>query len=331
MIKPELTVIVHSILEQNYLSSEPGKTLVPLQGGEWSAAYRFNFDGSSFVIRISHTAENFHRDTIASRWSSPNLPIPQIIKINKYQDHYYAISPFYSGEAFEKLSAADMEQTVPDFLLMMTAMQSVNLDSFDGYGTILPTGKGAFQSWVEALLDVNSDRPDNLIHGWKQKLAEIPEAYDKYGRFYEQLIKLVQYCPERKHLIHSDLLYRNLLVHNHKISAVIDWGSVMVGDPVYDIAIFDFFEPWYPAFTQINLIQRLRQSFLEQFPDNRRNFEERMAACQIHLTLVNIAYCVCSDGKHDYNDHTNRLNDVLMKAGNGKMMEDIKPLKPPKL
>jgi len=32
MLKPELTVIVQSILEQNYQSNEPAKTLTPLNG-----------------------------------------------------------------------------------------------------------------------------------------------------------------------------------------------------------------------------------------------------------------------------------------------------------
>jgi len=67
MIKPELTTIVKSILEQNYLSDEPGKTLMPLKGGEWSVAYKFVLDGINFVIRLSHTPENFYRDRVSSQ------------------------------------------------------------------------------------------------------------------------------------------------------------------------------------------------------------------------------------------------------------------------
>jgi len=314
MLNPELTPIAQFILEQNYQSDEPIKTLIPLKGGEWSAAYKFRLDGQNFVIRLSHTPENFYRDKISAQWSSFNLPIPRIIKIDRYQDQYYAISPFFYGEALEKLSAADLEQTIPDFLSMMTALQSISLDSVAGFGSLTPAGQGAFHSWSEALLDVNNDRPDSLTHGWKKTLAETPEAQHKFDQFYGQLTKLVPYCPEQKRLIHSDLLYQNLLVHNHQISAVIDWGCAMVGDPVYDLGIFAFFEPWYPAFTQVNLIQKMQQSYLDQSPDNRQNFEQRMLACQIHLTLGNIAYCVFSKGKHDFHEHINRLEEVLRKA-----------------
>ena len=197
---------------------------------------------------------------------------------------------------------------------MMTALQSVNLNSIDGFGTLTQAGKGAFNSWAEALLDVNNDHPDSLTHGWKEILAKIPEVQQKCDNFYEQLTKLVQYCPEQKNLIHSDLLYQNLLVHKHKISAVLDWGCAMVGDPLYDIAIFDFFEPWFPVFTQLNLIQQMKQSYLDLSPENHQNWERRMIAYQIHLTLGNIAYCVLSDGKFDFYEHINRLEEVFEKS-----------------
>ena len=311
MLKPELTAVTQLILAKNYQSIEPINTLFPLKGGEWSAAYKFSLDGHCFVIRLSHTPENFYRDKISYQWSSPNLPIPQIIKIDRYQDHYYAISPFFVGEALEKLSAADLEKTIPSFLSMMTALQSISLDSVVGFGSLTPAGRGAFDSWAEALLDVNNDHLDSLTHGWRKALAEIPGAQHKFDQFYEQLTKLVQFCPRQKHLIHSDLLYHNLLVDNNQISAVVDWGCAMIGDSMYDLALFSFFEPWFPTFAQVNLIERMKQSYLDQSPENHQNFAQRMAAYQTHLTLCNIAYCAFSKRKNDLNDHISRLEEVL--------------------
>jgi len=312
MLNPELTAVAESILRQNYPSAGPIRTLTPLQGGEWSAAYRFCAEGRSFVIRLSHTPENFHRDGIAARWASPELPVPQIIRIGRYRDQYYAISQFFSGEPFEKLSVPALEQTLDSFLSMMTALQSIRLDSAEGFGALTPEGRGAAGSWREALLAVNSDRLDSLTHGWKKALAKIPAIERKYGRFYERLTELAPFCPEQKRLIHSDLLCQNLLADKHRISAVLDWGCAMIGDPAYDIAIFSFFEPWYPAFSRVNLIHKMRQSYLALSPDNHINFERRMAAYQIHLALGNIAYCIFSGGKHDYREHIDRLEEVIM-------------------
>jgi hygromycin-B 4-O-kinase len=197
---------------------------------------------------------------------------------------------------------------------MMTALQSVRLDSVEGFGSLTPTGRGAYNKWSEALLDVNNDHQDNLTYGWRKALTEIPEAQHEFDHFYNYLTELIPFCPETKRLIHSDLLYQNLLVDNHRISAVIDWGCAMIGDPVYDLAIFAFFEPWYPAFTQVNLVQKMQQSYLEQSPDNHNNFTQRMIAYQIHLTLGNIAYCAYSGRVNDIHDHINRLREVLGKT-----------------
>ncbi|MCL2742207.1 MAG: phosphotransferase, partial [Oscillospiraceae bacterium] len=172
-------------------------------------------------------------------------------------------------------------------------------------------GEGQFRSWSEALLDVSDDRPDKLTNGWMNILLRMPEVKYEYDGFYERLKGLVKYCPEQKRLIHSDLLYQNLLVDDGNVSAVLDWGCAMVGDPAYDLAIFVFFEPWYPAFSVVGLIGEMRRSFLGQSLVNGRNLRQRIAAYQIHLTLANVAYCLCSSGKHDHNVHIKRMGDIL--------------------
>ena len=44
--------------------------------------------------------------------------------------------------------------------------------------------------------------------------------------------------PEKMVLVHGDLHSGNMVVHNGKISAVIDWGDITAGDPAVDMAIF---------------------------------------------------------------------------------------------
>ena len=313
MLKPELTVIAQQILNQEYQSDEPIITICPLKGGEWSAAYRYSHDGNSFVIRLSHTPENFYRDNIAARLASPNLPIPQIYVIDRHEDYYYAISTFYPGEAIESLPTADLEKTVPEFLSMMTALRSIDLGSVTGYGALTSAGQGAYQSWHEFLLDIINDRPDSLTCGWSKALSEIPLAQSRFEQIFRQLKELVQFCPEQKHLIHSDLIYQNLLVYNHRISAVLDWGCAMIGDPVYDIACFALYEPWFPAFSQVDIIPKMKQSYLSQSSENQKNFTQRILAYQTHLALGNIAYCAFSKRDKDFHDNINRIEKVLEK------------------
>ena len=311
MIRPELTIIAKTILENDYQSNEPVDTLTPIQGGEWSAAYRFNYNGQDYIIRLSHTQDNFCRDKVASQWSSPDLPIPPIIRVDHCHGQYYAISPYFPGVALESLPPAKLEQTIPSLLSMLSALQSVDLSNTVGFGTLTSEGNGAFQSWSDALLDVSNDRPDSLTYGWKAALAEFPQWQYKFERFYEELTNQIRYCPEHRTLIHSDLLYQNLLVNNCKISGVLDWGCAMVGDPLYDYAMFAFFEPWFPSFSQAGLVQKVEQMCILKSKDNCENFRQRVVACQIHVTLGNIAYCAFSKRHKDLQDHICRLDDVL--------------------
>jgi len=311
MIKPELTTTVELILNQNYKGDEPIKTLIPLKGGEWSAAYKFDFNGQSFIIRLSHTDENFCRDKVAAAWSSPDLPIPQILKLEQYKEQYYAISSFFPGEAFEEISIADLEKTIPSFLSMMRALQTTQLGSVKGFGSLTSDGNGRFNSWAEALLAVGDDSPGSLVYGWKKALSEFPDAQYKFEQFYEQLGKLVVFCPEEKGVVHSDLIHQNLLVHNHKISALIDWGCAKIGDPVHDLALIAYFEPWFPAFTAVNLVRRMQEAYLELSPKNHKNFDKRMMAYQIHWALDNMAYCAYRGRRKEIYEHINRMEEIL--------------------
>jgi hygromycin-B 4-O-kinase len=47
---------------------------------------------------------------------------------------------------------------------------------------------------------------------------------------------LVEDCPEERGLVHGDFGSNNVLAHEGRISAVVDWDCAMVGDPLYDVA-----------------------------------------------------------------------------------------------
>ena len=43
-------------------------------------------------------------------------------------------------------------------------------------------------------------------------------------------------CRTTRHVIHGDLLNRNILVDGERINAVLDWGNALYGDHLYDAA-----------------------------------------------------------------------------------------------
>jgi hygromycin-B 4-O-kinase len=70
---------------------------------------------------------------------------------------------------------------------------------------------------------------------------------------------------------------------------VLDWGCALYGDFLYDLAWFCFWQPWYPAWRDIDFRARyLRHCAAIGLHVPR--FDERLRACQIHIGLAGQAY-----------------------------------------
>jgi hygromycin-B 4-O-kinase len=70
--------------------------------------------------------------------------------------------------------------------------------------------------------------------------------------------ELVESCPEERHLVHDDLINRNVLVDGDRLSAVLDYGSSIYGDFLYDLAKLVFYRPWYAKWRRIDFAGEAR-------------------------------------------------------------------------
>ncbi|MFW6075110.1 MAG: phosphotransferase family protein [Chloroflexota bacterium] len=261
-----------------------------IAGGAWSDAFSFVHDASRYVLRWSDHAENFERDAIASTYRRDGLPVPEILELGRESGHYYAISLFVDGEFFEELPAPALEASLDSILGMFAALRSVDLSGRRGFGTWDGTGNGQYDSWREFLLDINNDPPGSLIEGWSDNLAASTPGFAAFDRLYERLEAAVGSCPEHRQLIHSDLINRNVLVRDGKVTAVLDWGSSNYGDALYDIAWISFFEPWHPALQSVDLPARLLEAYRSDPASDTANLQGRLACYYIHIGLDWISY-----------------------------------------
>jgi len=257
--------------------------------GDWSQAYGFERDGEGYVARFSALEEDFAKDRIAARYRSPGLPIPPLIEIGEAFGGFYALSERAYGRYLEETSAARMRALLPSLFGALDAARHVDLSALSGYGLWDAGSTAAHATWQEALLDVANDRPTARIHGWKERLAAAPIGPGPFEEGYGHLQALVAACPEDRHLIHSDLLHANVLVEGARITAVLDWGSSLYGDFLYDIAWFCFFAPWFPAWQEINFAREAARHY-EAIGLAVPNFEQRLRCYQVHIGLDAQAY-----------------------------------------
>jgi len=261
-----------------------------LQGGEWSTAYYLMVDGAALVARFSSVDEDVAKDAAAFGFATTHLPVPRIIEVGEALGGYFAISEFATGRPLDSVTGSEMVVTLPSLLLTLDAIRNVPLTATSGFGRWGPRGGASFPSWAQFLMDVkNGPAPTSRIAGWRERLEDSPTGAGPFDRAYQRLREIAPTLPRVRHLVHADLLNGNLLVSDGHVSAVLDWGNALYGDFLYDLAWFQFWSPWYPAWSGIDFVDEAKRHYRDValvVP----HFEARLTACLLHIGLDGQAY-----------------------------------------
>jgi hygromycin-B 4-O-kinase len=298
---------------QSFIDTKSGEKvlLTPVSGGDWSQAFFFEHKGSQKVIRFSASDEDFLKDQFAHRWNSSTLPIPKVEEIGEVLGGYYAISPRIDGDMVDNLPKQEMQQFAPQLIKLFDSLRTVDLSTTTGYGGWDKEGKGEYYSWGDFLRAVNVPFKSTRVT-WVNELASRPATQVLFDRVYAEMIKLLPLCPEARHLIHNDLLHFNLLVKDNEVAGVIDWGCSLYGDYLYDLAMFDLWQFYYPTMEGINWKGEAKKYFEEHGAD-ATHFDERLKCYQCHLALDAMKY------------HVFKGNDKDLALISGRIMEILNP------
>lgn len=260
--------------------------LRPLGAGEWSRAYAFTLDGQELVARFGAYVEDFEKDRRMGAYSCSRLPIPEVLDVRELADGYCAISRRAYGRFLDELDGPDMERVLPAVLDALTAARAIDLSATTGYGGWNhDDGNAPFPRWADALLANLDDLPGRRTHGWRKALEQSPTGAGPFDQAAAVLRQLAPTCPDRRELIHQDLLNRNVLVDGDRITAVVDWGNSLYGDGLYDLAWLLYWWPWYPAWSGIDI----RRIVAEHVTDEPAA-AERLLCYQIHIGLDHQSY-----------------------------------------
>ncbi len=263
--------------------------VAPLGMGVWSKAFAFRRADGHYVIRFGEHREDFCKDRLAARHAGSALPIPQVLEIGEAFGATYAISDRVFGGHIDEVDEKQMRALLPSLFAALDAMRLADLSGTTGYGGWGADGVAPHPSWRAALLDIGSDRPTGRIHGWRERLTASKVGIEPFEEAYERLQALSTLVPHERCLIHSDLLHYNVLVEADRVTGVLDWGCGMYGDSLYDLAWLCFWQPWYPAWQQIDFREEAAGHYASIGLDIPC-FEERLCCCQIHIGLAGQAY-----------------------------------------
>jgi hygromycin-B 4-O-kinase len=258
--------------------------------GAWSRCFGFRTGDDALVIRFGRYVSDFRTDQLAWAYAAPSLPIPEVLDIGEAYGGYYAISRRAFGTPLEQLRATEWLATLPSVVDMFEALRTTDISSTQGFGGWGESGDthAPHARWSDHLLAVGDDTPDRRTYGWRAKLAQSPEAQAAFAWGYELLKRIVDDRAPRN-LLHCDLINRNVLAKDGRVTGVFDWGCSRYGDHLYDLAWLEFWSPWHPNMDVRELRAALEQRWhaAGKIPTNLAN---RVLACYLHIGLDHIAY-----------------------------------------
>jgi hygromycin-B 4-O-kinase len=278
-------VRVRAFLQERFADVE---SVVPIAHGAWSRAYVVHRGARTYVARFSPTRDDFDKDVRAARFASPALPVPPQIEVGEALAGYYAITAHVPGDFLERLDAGAMRAALPSLFAALDAMREADVSS-SGFGVWRPDGDAPHPTWRAALLDVAHDRPGARTHGWRRALDAAPTGAAAFDAAYGKLESLAAGLPDARHLVHSDLTHYNVLVDGARVTAVLDWGSSLYGDFLYDLAWISFWAPWYPAWRDVDFEREALRHY-GAIGLHVPAFAERIAAAKLHIGLDGMAY-----------------------------------------
>ncbi|MBO7746447.1 aminoglycoside phosphotransferase family protein [Paenibacillus sp. MWE-103] len=286
---------------------ERARSLAPLATGGWSSAYALVLDGRDTVIRFGAYRADFEKDRAMGAYATAALPIPRVLELGETDSGYYAVSERVRGtKHLEELDGPELEQALPPLLDGLRGLQEADLAGTQAAGLWRPEGEGP--SWGEELLAVTG--PRDRLAGWREKLAASPREAAVFDAGAAKLRELAPRLPECRGLVHNDLLNRNVLVDGGRVTGVFDWGNAFYGDPLYDQALFLYWQPWFPHWRGLDLPALLdRHRAKHGGPPPR--MEERLLACLLHIGLDHIAYSAFRGRAEDMRGNAEQVSGYL--------------------
>jgi hygromycin-B 4-O-kinase len=248
-----------------------------LAEGEESQAFGFAHGAVNLVARFNPSRRGFDKDDFAYRkFRSPSLPVPEILLVSEPEPGLYlCVSSRAPGETLQDLEPASLPGMVGPVGRVMEAIAAADVSPIAGFGPWDAEGRGDAESWAEFLTSI----ADRSRHDWVRagRYVDMREVDPLLGRVHE----FSNYCPEARQLVHGDFGSNNVIEHQGRITAVIDWSESLAGDALYDVANVFFWRTWLPC-------MEAQAQFFEQASRGEPGTRERLLCYQLRIGLQEV-------------------------------------------
>ena len=250
---------------------------------------------------------------MAMAFARTDLPVPEVREIGPAPDgRAYAISVRHNGVFLEDTPpelAGALCSTLADLLLALHDVPA------EPNSRVLWHQSGAPPcSWRDFLLAGLVDNPDKVVHGWSATLAADPKLAALSLGVVERIRTLLDAVPERRDLVHGDLLHGNVLVSPDatRVEAVYSWKCSVRGDFLFDAAWCSFWSPWHTGIAAADPLPMLLaaptvQTELGALVDAAA----RHHVYELQIGFTHLGWNIWSGNKTDLDATAQRLSEVF--------------------
>ena len=301
---PEAATVAGSIVSE--LLGDSGVKVQPLVGGNVAKTFRVVAGGRSVVVRmVRGMPDAFAADAVIDRLvAGTSVPVPALLEVGERDGWLFAVSEFMPGQNADRLDPGPTGAIIPELIRTMSAIHRVDVSPTTGFGSIGSDGNGRHASWRDYLLTLFDTDAAGYWYDWRNRLAGSLLDWELFEVTRSRMLALLDYCPERRWLVHGDYGFGNVLVEDGRISAVVDWSNAKFGDFMWDVAWLRF----WPS--DSDLTETLRR---DARPDGGviPSFDERLACYQLVIGLDALRFSAKADDESAYAWVTERVTGVL--------------------
>jgi aminoglycoside phosphotransferase (APT) family kinase protein len=290
------------------------EALEALAGGAWSSAWAYRAGGEELVVRFGPEISWYEADRMAMAVGGPDLPVPEVREVGTTPSgRAYAISVRHHGRFLEDTPVEQAGAISPTLTRLLVALYRVptGLDA----PVVWHRGGPPAGSWREFLLAGLVDDPGKLVHGWSTALADDRELAALSAAATGRVRALADACPERRDLVHGDLLHGNVLVSPDasRVEAVLSWKCSVRGDFLFDAAWCSFWAtPFHPGIAAADpLSWVLRAPSVRAEPGALLDAAARHHCYELHIGFTHLAWNVWIGDHANLAATARRLAEVL--------------------
>src|SRR5579872_2919476 len=233
-IKPELTgEQIVALLQQHFPTSI--EHLAGIHSGQIAQTFSFTSGGQEYIVRFNkdNMGANFPKEAfIAEHITSPRIPIPRIVHVGRFEGLHYSITVKAPGLPLDQLPLAEYAQLLPEVIRTLDAIHHVDVRNWPPrYGVFDNNGVGRSASWRTCLTSIREEEEEWNFYGkWHTLFDSTFLERDVFDHIYGHMTRLLDYCPEERYLVHGGYGFSNVIAHEGKITAILDWIDAKYGD-----------------------------------------------------------------------------------------------------